>query len=520
MKIYNIIRPVLFLFLLSTLVSCEDFLERYPSTSVSGEDIFSDLSTAEAGLIGLYNDLQSGDLAGRSTLLRGDMKSCDFYLLSGSGQYFAWEYNYRDNVTNYGSAGVIWAQGYQTIKDCNNFLEGVSSLEGDQERISDMAAQANTIKAIAYLELVKTFCYPPNLSKIDEKYSMGVPIVSNKQDNIDAIETGPTREPLSQVVAYIEELLNDALVGIDQSRQTGPFISKYAIYGILARVYLYQEKWQDAANAAIEASEGARMIDYDEYITTIRQDFNEECIFELMYTETDNLQDRMPGYIINQTVNDNNRNDASSKGYGEIGASDGFIALLKENPNDVRILLLHEDKLSTAPMDLEELIHGINGYSERYYYKHIGGKNGNVYLHNTPYIRLPEVLLIAAEAYSEIPGHDIESLSYLNQVYSKRTGTTLSDLVGDQLKEAIFDERRRELALEGHGIWDYLRKNKSFTRDPSHITVLTIDPTTDVGRNSEFFYKVVSPIPITEMDANPAMRDQQNPGYAPYQGSN
>ncbi len=518
MKIRYILKSGILLLILVNLTACEDFLDRYPSTSVSGEDIYSNLETAQAGLIGLYNCLQSGDLTGRSTLLRGDMKSCDFMLLTGSGQYFGYEYNYRDNVTNYGSAGVIWAQGYQTIKDCNNFLAGMSGIDGNQDKISDMEAQAKTIKAIAYLELVRTFCYPPNLGKIDDKYSLGVPIVRNKQDNINAIETGFTRAPLTEVFAYLEELLTEAAQAIDPSREPGAYISKPAIYGILADVYLYQEKWDAAATAAVTAAAGGSMIDHNAYLSAIHEIFNDECLFELMYTETDNLSDRMPGYVINQTVNADNRNDETSMGYGDIGASDAFLALLKENPNDIRIKLLHEDKMSTAPLDQTELIHGVDGYSERYYYKHIGGRNGNVHLHNTPYIRIPEVLLIAAEAYSEMPGHDVDALSYLNQVYSKRTETTLSDLAGADLKEAIFNERRRELALEGHGIWDYLRKNRSFTRDASHITVLTIDPTTEAGRNSEDFYKVVSPIPITEMDVNPAMRDQQNPGYADYQG--
>jgi hypothetical protein len=126
-------------------------------------------------------------------------------------------------------------------------------------------------------------------------------------------------------------------------------------------------------------------------------------------------------------------------------------------------------------------------------------------------------LLIAAEAYSETPGQETMALNYLNQVYSNRTGTTLTGLTGQSLRDAIFNERRRELALEGHSIWDYLRKNRSFTRDASHFTVVTIDPTTPAGRDAELFHKVVSPIPITEMDANPNIRDQQNPGYAPYQ---
>ena len=520
MKPKYILIIISLLLVLFAFTSCEDFLERYPSTSVSGEDIFSSMETAEAGLIGLYNCLQSGDLTGRSTLIRGDMKSCDFMLLTGSGQYFGYEYSYRDNVTNYGSAGVIWAQGYQTIKDCNIFLDGISQVEGDEIEINDMIAQAKTIKAIAYIELVRTFCYPPNFGAIDAKYAMGIPLVRDKQDNVEAIITGPGRAPLSDVMTYIEELLNEASDGIDPSRQPGAFISKPAIYGILARVLLYQEKWQEAATAAVTASAAGSVIDHDDYLTAIRQDFNDECLFELMYTETDNLADRMPGYVINQTVNANNRNDATSLGYGDIGATDAFLQLVKENPNDIRIQLLHEDKMSTAPPDETNLVHGVNGYSERYYYKHIGGKNGNVHLHNIPYIKIPEVLLIAAESFSEMPGHDSEALNYLNQVYSKRTGITLSDISGDELKDAIFNERRRELALEGHGIWDFLRKNRSFTRDASNITIVTIDPTTEAGRDDPNFYKVVSPIPITEMDANPNIRDQQNPGYTAYQGSN
>ena len=36
------------------------------------------------------------------------------------------------------------------------------------------------------------------------------------------------------------------------------------------------------------------------------------------------------------------------------------------------------------------------------------------------------------------------------------------------------------------------------------------------SRNDKDFHKVVAPIPITEMDANPNMRDQQNYGYEAY----
>ncbi len=510
-----LIMPLVFLF-----SGCEDFLDRYPSTSVSGINIYSSVETSQAALNGLYNDLQSGDLTGRSTLLRGDLKGCDFFLLTSTGQYFTTEYSYQDNVTNYGVAGVIWAQGFQIIKDCNVFIDGISGLDGDEDVINDMEAQATTIKAIAYLELLQTFCYPPSFTAIDSKYSLGLPVVRTKDDNVSAIEEFPERQQLTEVFAYLEELLLDAADKINPSRAPGFYISSNAIYGILANVYLYQEKWSLAASAAVTASAGRSMIEKADFLTENYEENNDEAIFELRYTLTDNLADRMPGYVANKTVNEDGRHDASSKGYGDIGASDTFLALLNENPEDIRIQLLHEDKTSTAPLSATDLVQGVDGYSARYYYKYIGGREGNVYLHNTPYLRLPEILLTAAEAYSETGTQDVQALDYLNRVYSKRTGTELTGLTGDDLKTAIFNERRRELALEGHNIWDYLRKSRSFTRDASHHTILTIDPATSAGRDDPDFYKVVAPIPITEMDANPNIRDQQNPGYSPYQGSN
>ncbi len=519
MKKYKIINIVIISIFLLTALSCEKFLDQYPSTSVSSEDIFTDPSYAEAALIGLYDNLQSGDLTGRSTLLKNDLKSCDFFLLTGSGLYLVTEYNYSESSMKIGSAALIWRKGYETIKDCNNFLAGIEGLEGNQEKINDLKAQAKTIKAIAYMELLKVFCYPLNIANLDDKYSLGIPLVRNKIETVEAIENGIERAQLTEVISYIEDLLETSVNEIDPSRLPGAFISKPTIYGILANVYLYQEKWTEAANAASEAASAGSMIPYDQYLTEIRSDFNDECLFELMYTTTDNLVDRMPGFIINMTVNENNRHDETSVGYGEIGASDTFLDLLNENPADIRIQLLHEDKTSTAPLTITDPVHGEDGYSARYYYKYIGCKGGSPYLHNTPYIRIPEVLLIAAEAYSEIPGNDNIALEYLNEVYETRTGTVLTGLTGQALKDEIFKERRRELALEGHGIYDFVRKNRSFTRDDSHHTYVEIDPSTQAGRDNDYFHKIVYPIPIEEMDANPKIRNQQNPGYTPYQGS-
>lgn len=505
--------------LLTLLSACSGFLERLPSSSVSGQDLFSNKKTARAALIGLYNDIQNGNFTGRNTMFRADLKGPDFMLISGGGQYMVVEYAYRESSATTGNSYDIWQQGFRTVKDCNIFLDVVQELGLDDPEVADMVAQAKAIKALAYLELAKTFCYPPSIAAIDSRFALGLPLMKDKNDNVTVIEEGASRASLMETYEYIIAILQEALEGINASRPRGANMAKCGIQGLLARSYLIMENWDKAAFYALEAAAAGRLLDYDSFLASANESLTSESLFELVYNETDYLGDRMLGYIMNQTVDANNRNTSTSVGYGEVGAADCFLDLLKENPKDIRIGLLHEDKLSTASATQWPLIHGVGGYSERYYYKYIGGQGGNVFVHNVPVVKVSEMLLIAAEAYAE-NGDDAKALGYLNQVYVARTTTKLEGLAGKELKTAIFNERRRELALQGFGIFDYLRKGIGFTRDASHNKPASVDPATAAGRSSANFYQTVAPIPQNEMDANPLIRDQQNPGYSAYQNGN
>ena len=74
--------------------------------------------------------------------------------------------------------------------------------------------------------------------------------------------------------------------------------------------------------------------------------------------------------------------------------------------------------------------------------------------------------------------------------------------------EDILDERRRELILEGHTYFDYARNGRTMT-DRQIIEGIT--------SNGDIYFPMrrsVYPIPLNEMNANSAIRNQQNPGYA------
>jgi hypothetical protein len=69
--------------------------------------------------------------------------------------------------------------------------------------------------------------------------------------------------------------------------------------------------------------------------------------------------------------------------------------------------------------------------------------------------------------------------------------------------EAILNERRKELAFEGHRRMDLLRRGKPL-RATGPMTEISMPC---VGE------KVILPIPQREIDINPGMKGQQNPGY-------
>jgi hypothetical protein len=74
----------------------------------------------------------------------------------------------------------------------------------------------------------------------------------------------------------------------------------------------------------------------------------------------------------------------------------------------------------------------------------------------------------------------------------------LAALTGQDLVDAIWKERRIELAFEGHRLWDLLRTGRNVTKG---TTTINYDD-----------YKLIAPIPQAEIDANPKLKPQ-NPGY-------
>ena len=119
-------------------------------------------------------------------------------------------------------------------------------------------------------------------------------------------------------------------------------------------------------------------------------------------------------------------------------------------------------------------------------------------------LRYADVLLMKAEALNEL-GQTSDAEEPLYQV-RKRAGLTnrgdVEGLTQDQMRDKIRQERRIELAFEGHRWFDMIRwDNGQYALDFLH----------SIGKINASQKHLLFPIPQKEIDTNPNLK--QNTGY-------
>jgi hypothetical protein len=117
-------------------------------------------------------------------------------------------------------------------------------------------------------------------------------------------------------------------------------------------------------------------------------------------------------------------------------------------------------------------------------------------------IRLADILLLKAEAYVN-QGNTAEATTLVNRIRTRAKLSPLTAVTADD----VLNERRLELAFEGHRWFDLVRTGKVFP-------IMNTLNSRDVGRlpmNEVTAEKTLLPIPQPQIDKNPSM--QQNPGY-------
>jgi hypothetical protein len=468
---YNYI-PVLLLLLLTTGSCKKDFLNREPTGSLPAGDAIKTVDDMEIALNGIYAGLRSSNLYGRTIPLFGDELADNVYISSNNSNRYLDFFQVNYTVNN-GNARGIWQSAYNEIMNANNVIH--SSVTGTAAA-DEFRGEALALRALMYFELVKHFSRPYT---VVGPTALGVPLVlTNDPFN------KPSRNTLGEVYAQIEKDLKDAIPLLTDEERSSGYINEWAAKGILARMYQFKGDWGNALTTAqdIINNSGYTLIDLSTFTNYWRSNTARNDGLETLFE------------VVNDLVG-NAANDALSYFYDQAGYGDALAANALYNlypASDIRKSLI----LPSSPT--RGNVRVVNKYPN----------STQPEKDEVKIIRLSEVYLIAAEAAYNL-NNELLAKEYLNAIGSRRDIAFVPyTSTGAALLNDILLERRKELAFEGHRYWDLARYNLPVTRVNTANNYagvpLTIAPTN---------FRRILPIPQTELDANPNIRNQQNPGY-------
>ena len=155
-------------------------------------------------------------------------------------------YTYQENFYTVLEEDPDWSNYYNQIYTVNVILEGLETATGTAEQLAQLRAEARLHRAFAYFNLVNLYCvhYNPATASTD----LGVPIREGTQLDGLNLPRASVQETYDYILADILESYEDLKDFHEQKLRFRP--SKAGAAGLLARVYLYQGKYELALEQA------------------------------------------------------------------------------------------------------------------------------------------------------------------------------------------------------------------------------------------------------------------------------
>lgn len=398
-------------------------------------------------------------------------------------------YNNFTVTSTQGQLSDFWNGRYQTINLCNQVIDNIPAIDMDATLKARYIAEAKFVRAYEYFRLVRAFGDVPLRLHLPQ----------------DASEYNLPRTPKAQVWAAIEQDLAEAASvlpvsysGADVGRAT-----KGAALAFRAKAAMYQNKWSDVktyTDQVIGLGIYSLFPDYEKQFR-IENEFNSESVFEVNAAFIPgNCDASNSQYSMVQGVR-----SVARGGWGfHVPTADLAAAF---EPNDPRRNATIIFRGETTPQG--DIIPGTVPnpmYNQKSYVPFTHPKNqtcGEGAEQNIRVLRYAEVLLMNAEANNEL-GNTQQALAALELVRARARGgnntvlpaVTTTDKAA--LRNAIWHERRVELAMEFDRYFDVIRQGRA----QQIFGPLGWKP----NKNE------VWPIPQSEIDLSAGILTQ-NPGY-------
>lgn len=382
------------------------------------------------------------------------------------------------------SFGEVWNSNFEGIARANKAIDFIGKLDLPSAEKDRWIAEARFLRGYFYYNLVRSFGGVPKIDKVPVTEQE----ISNTYVRASADEIWDLIESDFQAATVLP---NQQLV--DLGRATSD-----AARAFLAKTALYRKKWSTTLSyceALISSGKYSLMADYSHIWREIGE-FSEESIWEVNCKGTD-PQKGIIGYFVVQAP----RSGARGLGWGFNTPTKDLMDAYE--PGDLR----KDATIITSGQTLwdgweTDPNHANKYYNYKAYVSRIAeswGKGDNETTKNLRVIRYAEVLLMASEAENEL-GNASKACEYLNTV-RKRAG--LTDFVStdqNEIRQAVWKERRVELAFEHDRTFDLRRQGRIGDVMRAHGKAF-------VDGKHELF-----PIPQRQIDLGEG-KLIQNPGY-------
>lgn len=454
-------------------ISCsEDFLEIDPEQNVAAENAVIDINTLQTAVNGVYSNLQSNGYYGRNVYVMPELMADNLYLsLRNTGRYLDFNNFVVSEEDSYVESA--WNSIYEVAVNATRVIEGGENLleqfPGQEAQIKQLLGEAYALRSLAHFDLVRLFAQPYNFTA--DASHPGIPLITEINEN----EVSPSRNSVNEVYQHINSDLSTAVSLMTEANQDGRF-SVNAAYALAARVALYEEENEQAITYSTNVIESSvfSLIPNERYMDLWSVDFNEETLMEVINTIADNAGTNGLGHFFDVT------------GYADALVTEDLVATYDES--DVRLLAILEGSKPGA----EEEAYFVNKFP-----------NGTLHDDNIKILRLAEQYLIRAEAYAKTGQNELAQQDLQEVINRANPGAEEVSEVGNELVDRILLERRKELAFEGHRLFDLNRNKKGVSIDQGEGQVI------EASYPNE---KFILPIPLSELNANPQI-GPQNPGF-------
>ncbi|WP_228011952.1 RagB/SusD family nutrient uptake outer membrane protein [Flavobacterium hungaricum] len=494
MKYFKYIKALKFpvvLALLCSLQSCSDFLEQEPGTQTSIKEQLSDKKGVLTALNGVYYDLRaihtSPTFAVYSDIQGGNLKFSPTYsddpnrngIITVPGDIEPF-YSFNDQALD-SDLSSFYSNGYKIINEANLIIEFVDGLK-DATETEKKQIKAEALTARAYMHFLLSEFYSQNYSYTADASHLG--IVYSTKSITNGLQYA-SRETAANTYAHIIEDLTTAVSFYsDNALLNGPaysYFNKNNTKALLSRVYLSKNDWQkayDTANDVISNS-GVSLVESSNYVAQWEQPDLPISEILMEFTITKN-EEGITGSSLAALFGYTN-----STTFQKYVASQDLIDLYEAS--DIRKQLFLVQPLTT-------LVNLQPAQLNYYFSKKFQGNPGYVAF------RLSEQYLIRAEAALKLNNTD-QAKKDINTIRARANATVLND--SENLQDALFLERRKELCFEGHLFFDIVRNHKDVSRNDGCLS-----------ENCSLTYpspKFVLPIPKSNLNLNHNLK--QNESY-------